>query len=88
LACIWEQVCLATNQIVWSVTACADKPITAQALVRVITTLLEKMQINTLCEELDLTYIIAGVARFRVNILNQLKGQGIVFLVLPEQIKT
>ncbi len=38
--------------------------------------------------ELDCSYQLAGVARFRVNVFMQRRGMGGVFRVIPEVIKT
>jgi twitching motility protein PilT len=38
--------------------------------------------------ELDCSYQIQGLARFRVNIFMQRRGMGCVFRVIPEVIKT
>ncbi len=38
--------------------------------------------------ELDCSYTIAGLGRFRVNVFMQRRGMGAVFRVIPEKIKT
>lgn len=38
--------------------------------------------------ELDCSYAITGVGRFRVNVFMQRRGMGAVFRVIPEEIKT
>lgn len=66
----------------------ADQPISAEVLTTAITKLLKQRQIETRDKDMDLSYSIEGVARFRVNIFNQLKGPSIVFRVIPERVQT
>jgi twitching motility protein PilT len=66
----------------------ADQPISAEVLTTAIAKLLKQRQIETRDKDMDLSYSIEGVARFRVNIFNQLKGPSIVFRVIPERVQT
>ncbi len=58
-----------------------------QALVFEILT--EKQQSNFVKNwELDCSYALEGIARFRVNVFMQRRGLGAVFRIIPEDIKT
>ena len=66
----------------------ADAPVTTELLTAVVDQLLKDRQMGAFNKDIDLSYRVAGLARFRVNIFDQLKGPSMVFRVIPEKVQT
>ena len=65
-----------------------EKSISAEALSIALNQLLKERKIGVLEHDMDLSYSIDGVARFRVNIFEQLNGPSVAFRVIPKKIQT
>lgn len=66
------------------------EPLTNEACQALIFEILNEKQKRLFVEnwELDCSYTVPGLARFRCNVFMQRKGMGAVFRVIPEKIKT
>jgi twitching motility protein PilT len=70
--------------------AVGDRPLTGEALSQIMSEVCREDQWQKYGEtnELDFAYSVQGVGRFRCNYLQQMRGVGAVFRVIPEKILT
>jgi twitching motility protein PilT len=68
----------------------ADQPLAAETVKTTLYEIMPKLAVERFeaKDGTDFAYAIAGVARFRVNVMRQLNGMGAVFRAIPSSAKT